>query len=246
MAVDPKALKAALKKDNPTYERVLKSDLHDVVDLACKKGVAVKALAKEMRLVKEAKWAKYKNTRTYLLQQVPGLDDLVNAKLVQFTTGTIAKGPNGNINHKVVWSSSTGSLADLKNVKVREHVWWDAPSAVTKALVDATYKSAGEHNGMGGVTLGTQGYGTDEHTGLGPFTQKIFDAQLLPQDAVAELVLDQVYQLSVDNGPWQDIPNSRFRLRRRVTLTDKGIVRIELQKKGLNNPVKIANVHEFK
>lgn len=246
MAVDPKALKAALKKDNPTYERVLKSDLHNVVDVACKSGVAAKALAAEMRLVKDAKWVKYKNTRAYLLHSVPGLDDIINPKLVSFGTGTIAAAPNGGIKHKVVWSSSSGNLADLLHVKVREHVWWAAPSSVTKALVDATYKSAGEHNGMGGATLGTQGYGTDEHTGLGPFTNKIFDATLLPKGTVAELVLDQAYQMSVDGGPWQEIPNSRFKLRRRVTLTDAGKVRIEMLKKGLNNPAKLSNVHQFK
>jgi hypothetical protein len=247
MAVDPKALTAALKKDNPSYERVVKSDLRDVVDLAKKPGVTAKLLSTEMRLVKPEKWAKYKNTRAYLISQVPGLDDALAAKLVKFRTQSITKAANGGISHIVAWSSDSGDLADLKDVKVREHVWWDAPGAVTKELVDATYKGAGQHNGMGGASSpGTAGSGKDDHTGLGPFTQKMFDANLLPLKTLAELKLDQAYQMSVKGGPWQEIPGSRFVLRRRVALIKAGVIRIEMTKAGVGNPTKLSNVHDIK
>ena len=248
MAVDPKALAAALKKDNPAYERVLKSDLHNVVEIASKKGVTAKVLSTEMRQIKPEKWAKYKNTRAYLLKEVPGLEDALAARLVKFKTRSITKGPNAGIIHIVEWASDSGDLKDLKDVKVREHVWWAAPKPVTKALVDPSYQSAGEHNGMGNAATspGTAGSGKDEHAGLGPFTQKMFDAALLPAKTVAELTLDQAYQMSVKGGPWQDIPNSRFQLRRRVALIKPGVIRLEFTKRGLDNPTKITNTTDIK
>lgn len=246
MAIKVETLKANLKKDNPTYERVLKSDLHDVVDLASKPGVTAKVLAVAMRKVKKEKWAKYKNTWKYLLKEVPGLEDLVVGKLVNFTTQSITAGPAAMIVHKVAWSSSTGDLKDLGHALTREHVWWDAPNALTKALLLPEYGKAGEHFGQGNAVTApaNKGSNTDEHQGIGPFLQKIFDKSLLPEDAVAESTLKQAYQVSYDNGPWHDIPNSKFVLRRRVLYVG-GKLRLEQSKKGVDNAAKMRSTHDF-
>jgi hypothetical protein len=246
VAIKADALKANLKKDNPTYERVLKSDLHDVVSVASKPGVTAKALATAMRKVKKDKWAKYPSTWKYLLKEVPGLEDLVVGKLINFHTKSIVAGPSAMIVHTLAWASSTGDLKDLSHAQTREHVWWDAPNALTKPLLLPEYAKAGEHFGQGNAVTAPaeKGSNTDEHQGIGPFLQKIFDKSLLPEDAVAESILKQAYQVSYDKGPWQDIPGSKFVLRRRVLYVN-GKLRLEQAKKGVDNATKMRSTHDF-
>jgi len=64
-----------LKKDNPHYERIKKSALHDLVALlerAVPKATPGEVAA-EMRKIPDDKWRKYAKTKSYLLRTFPGL-----------------------------------------------------------------------------------------------------------------------------------------------------------------------------
>jgi len=57
-----KEFEKVLLKDNPKYERIKTSDLHDLVALLEKSAAPnVDAVGKEMKKIKKDKWKKYAN-----------------------------------------------------------------------------------------------------------------------------------------------------------------------------------------
>jgi len=72
---------AVLRRDNPTYERVLRSELHTVVEILRNGGANIHLgeLAVEMKKVSKQKWQKYARTRHYLEREFPGLKDLLKS-----------------------------------------------------------------------------------------------------------------------------------------------------------------------
>lgn len=102
-----------LKQDNPTYERVLTSDLHALVALLNKGGFTAQQVAAEMKKVSGEKWKKYKKTKAYLLKEIAMLAGLLRGNLTSFKTKSLTALPGGNIKHDAVWESDTGDLEDL-------------------------------------------------------------------------------------------------------------------------------------
>ncbi|MGE0710773.1 MAG: hypothetical protein AB7N76_27745 [Planctomycetota bacterium] len=238
---DLNTFNACLLADNPTYERVLRSDLHDVVSLVTSGGYSVDRLAQEMRKVKKEKWRKYSRTYAYLLAEHQGLAAALRGKLVRFRTKSLTRGASGAIVHALQWESDTGDLTDLAHLRVREHVSWNAPNPNTRPFVIPEYQRGGDHMGVGNAayTPGHIGRGDDTHSALGPFTPQIF--QLQP-NATLEYVMNQVYEQSTDDGAtWTAIPNSRYTITRKVTHTGQRI-RLEIIKAG---PDRLSNTHEF-
>ncbi len=212
VAFDFKAFEKVLLTDNKKYERVKKSDLHDLVELLASGSPKASAVEKEMKKVKADKWKKYGRTRSYLLQAFPEL----SPKLVNFKTKSLTKGSAGAIVHVLTWESDSGDLDDLSHALVREYVSWKAPAKEVQPFVDKDYAKSGKHYGVGNAatTPGNTGQGDDTHAALGPFTPNVleFDG---PGTLVFEM--DQVYQVSMDGGKsWDDIPGSEYTLTREV------------------------------
>src|SRR5256885_12541152 len=145
-----KEFEKVLYKDNPKYERIKTSDLHDLVALLEKSATPnADAVGKEMKKIKKDKWKKYARTRDYLLTEFPTL----RANLINFRTKTLAGGPGGAINHVLVWASDSGDLDDLSHLKVREHVSWGSADLVVAPYVIGEYKSGGTHFGQGNAAF---------------------------------------------------------------------------------------------
>ena|SRR5436190_7210224 len=91
-----KEFEKILLKDNPKYERVLTSDLHDLVELLqASTSPNAAAVGKEMKKIKKDKWKKYARTKQYLLEEFPDL----RPNLMNFRTKSLQGGPAGAINH---------------------------------------------------------------------------------------------------------------------------------------------------
>lgn len=92
MAFTTEDFMARIKSDNPTYERVLKSDLHDLVELlkVTPHTATAQQIAAEMGKISDDKWNKYARTRRYILTQLPEVRKLVKppAELVNITEKT--------------------------------------------------------------------------------------------------------------------------------------------------------------
>src|SRR5271170_3652329 len=74
-------LMVEIKKDNPTYERILTSDLHALVELLKKTPLKPPAdIAAEMRKVSDDKWKKYAKARAYILKEIPAVEDFLFAQ----------------------------------------------------------------------------------------------------------------------------------------------------------------------
>src|ERR1700676_1676218 len=125
-----------LKLDNPTFERVLRSDLHELYILLKAGGFTTAQVAAEMKKVSKIKWAKYTRTRAYLTREIMMLQDLLRAIPVDFAT-TMMKSEMADtiLRHEFKWSSDTGDLADLALVFTREHVTWGQwPDGLTACI----------------------------------------------------------------------------------------------------------------
>lgn len=225
--------KAEILKDNPTYERVKTSDLSALVAVVSKSGFTAATVAAQMRLIKADKWTKYARARKYLTDNIPALDALVGAKLVGFKTQSLTALPGGNIKHDAIWKSDSGKLQDLAQWKVRERVWWGAPSPQALPHLNAAYQHAGQHFGMGNAVSspGSAGFMTDTHDYIGAWTPTIFT---YAGPASVSYTCHQVYQYSDDNGAnWHDIPNSTYDIIRTVTPMKAGKKKFQILKKNV-------------
>jgi hypothetical protein len=213
------AFQAVLKQDNPTYERYKTSELHALVALLSTGGFTAAQVAAEMKKVPRAKWAKYARTHAYLVREIPLLAPLLRACLVNFRTQSLAALPGGNIKHDAVWSSDSGNLGDLAHILVREKVSWQTASPAASAFLDAAYRVAGQHFGVGNAVTspGTAGNMSDTHDAKGAWTPEVFKFKGPGQ---VSYLCSQVYQFSDDNRvTWHDIPNSTYEIRRTVSLS---------------------------
>jgi len=207
-----------LKQDNPTYERVLTSDLHALVALLSTGGFTAQQVAAEMKRVSAEKWKKYKQTKAYLVREIAMLTSLIRGELVNFNTRSLTALPGGNIKHDAVWASDTGDLEDLAHMFVREKVSWDTPSGVARPFLDPAYQNAGQHFGVGNAVTspGSAGNMSDTHDAKGAWAPQVF--KFAGPGAIA-YTCKQVYQCSKDNkATWQDIPNSTYDSKREVSL----------------------------
>ena len=220
---------AQVRLDNPTYGRVKTSSLHDLVALLGRAAPPFTAaeVAVELKKIMRAEPGKltgrYARSYAYLRREIPGLIAALRGDVFNFRTGSLARGPNGNIVHRLVWDSDTGNLGDLAHIRVREHVSWPTPTAPVIPNVHIVapdqfnnYRIAGFHTGVGNAvfTPGTAGNGNDTHGAYGPFSNTALD-----YTGAAPLVVtfNQVYQSSADGGmTWIDIPNSRYTVRREL------------------------------
>jgi hypothetical protein len=231
-----KEFEKVLYKDNPKYERIKTSDLHDLVALLEKSASPnVDAVGKEMKRIKKDKWKKYARTREYLLTEFPAL----RANLINFRTKTLAAGSAGAINHVLVWDSDSGDMDDLSHLKVREHVSWGSADPAVAPYVISEYKGGGNHYGQGNAafTPGNVGQGDDTHAALGPFSPEVLKFK---GPGALKYEMDQVYELSEDGGSsWKAIPKSTFKIVR-VASFEGGKTKLSIAKGG-GNGEKIAN-----
>jgi hypothetical protein len=218
---------AQVAQDNPTYGRVKTSSLHNLVALLSTPPFGVNAVAAELKAIMRAEPGKltgrYARSFAYLRREIQGLTAALRGNVFNFRTGSLARGPQGAIVHRLVWESDTGDLADLAHIRVRERVSWPTPIApviptvhIDTPDVHTNYRIAGFHTGIGNAasTPGTMGRGDDMHGAYGPFSPAC-----LNYTGAAPLVVtfNQVYQFSDDGGAhWADIPNSSYTIRREL------------------------------
>lgn len=200
---------AKLLLDNPTYGRIATSDLNGVVKLVSGNGFSAQSLAAEMKKVKAEKWAKYRQTKSYLLAELPGLAPLLKGKVSNFKTTSLRSHMIG-IEHRFVFVSDTGSLQDLEGCSTRERVSWNAPSAAVQAFMvaDPHYRHAGQHTGMAYGRADFPGH-QDVHGAANPFDANICRNYGGPP---LTLTFNQVYEYSYDKVNWIPVPNSQFLL----------------------------------
>ncbi|MBS0054497.1 hypothetical protein [Yersinia sp. Marseille-Q3913] len=226
-----------LRTDNPTYERILCSDLHAVINLV-RHGwgtFRVEQLASEMKKISAIKWQKYLKTKQYLIRECPGLHDQLRPQLINFRTFNLTAGAAGAIDHTLIWQSDTGVLGDLAHIRVREKVCWQAPEHRVLPYVINEYRQKGVHYGVGNAIYmpGNTGQGNDTHTVLGPFSPKMLN---FGGPGELEFVITQTYQQSNDGGrSWTDIPDSTYRIRRIVRCAGTKL-QLTIYKENLSNP----------
>lgn len=216
MPFDINVFNAKLLADNPTYNRVLTSDLDAVVKLLRSGGFNLNHLAAEMKKVSSAKWEKYKGTKAYLIEQFPLLPPLLKATVIDFKTTTLKKHMIG-IEHGFMCVSDTGDLKDLAGTFIREHVSWKAPSAAIAAFMvnDPHYKAPNHHYGNAGGKADWPIPHQDVHGARQPFNEALCKAYA---GVPISLTFDQVYEFSSDNKvTWKAIPNSAFTLVRTLS-----------------------------
>lgn len=227
-----KDFRAVLFQDNPTYERVLTSDLHALVGLLSGGGFTAQQVAAEMKRISGAKWQKYARTRAYLLREIPALGVLVRAGLVNFRTQAMAALPGGNIKHDAVWESDSGSLIDLAHVAVREKVSWGAAVPQAAGLLDPAYRLPGQHFGVGNAVFspGTVGNMSDTHDAKGAWAPGVFGFR---GPGSVSYLCSQVYQYSDDGrATWHDIPDSTYEIVRTVSLSGAKL-KMEIHKRSV-------------
>jgi hypothetical protein len=225
-------LNKALKTDNPTYERVLTSDLNALVALLVKGGFTAQQVAAEMKKISGVKWQKYKLTRAYLIREIAMLANLVRADLVNFKTQSLTALPGGNVKHDAVWQSDSGDLQDLAYAFVREKVYWDAPSTAAKPYLDPAYQVAGQHFGVGNAVTspGNALNMSDTHDAKGAWAPAVFNFK---GPGSISYTCKQVYQWSKDNKvTWLDIPNSNYEIKREVSVQGTQI-KMTIKKKNI-------------
>jgi hypothetical protein len=226
-----------LMLDNPTFERILRSDLHDLVLLLRKGGFSAMQAATEMNRIAPAKWMKYAQSKTYLRREIPMLADMVPAGPVpiKFTTTLMQSEMADTIlRHQFKWESDTGSLADLSTVVIRENVSWGQwPQALTNCIGDAhaAYTHPGHHVGLA-VNHGNIGRGQDDHSLFGPFNGTILAYTGADQSAP----MNQVYEYSFDNARWLPIPESEYTIVREVAPQPGNRVKLSLTKTNKTKP----------
>jgi hypothetical protein len=222
------AFNTELKRDNPTYGRYVKSDLHALVTLLSRGGFTAKQVAAEMKRISPAKWGKYAGTRKYLIAQMPTLA----GRLANFRTQSMVALPGGNIKHDAIWDSDTGIKVDLDHISVREKVSWGVASVEAAPFLDPAYRVQGQHYGLGnGVfSVGSVGNMSDTHDATGAWGPSIFN--FAGPHSISYTVA-QVYQYSDDNrATWNDIPNSTYEIvRTALAVGDK--IRMEIVKRSV-------------
>jgi hypothetical protein len=231
MPFDIAALNRELLLDNPTYERVLRSDLHAIVEILRQVPAqwSPEMIAAEMKRVSAAKWLKYARTRRYLEREIPRLTALLRATPTGFRTILMSSQMNDTIlRHTFAWTSDTGNLLDLAGVVTREKVTWPQwPAALTACIgpSHAAYRAAGHHTGLA-ANQASLGQGNDEHALMGPFNQSILNYR----GAAVRAPMEQVYEYSYDRANWVPIPNSTFSIVREVTEMADGRVQLSITK----------------
>ena len=229
-----------LLADNPTYERVLKSDLHDLHEILSKVFPAFTAegVAAEMKRIKATKWTKYRRTRAYLERSIPLLKKLLIPKPIDFGTAKFTNNADGTITHKVQWKSDTGTPKDLGKCWTRESIRWPQwDKAVTDCIGDdfKTYRQAGSHHGMKPNPAWDPGNGNscdDTHALMGPLSGKVLNFKG-PGTLVASM--DQTYEWSQDKVTWHKFPNSSYTIVRTISAVGNK-VKVELKKTNKNKP----------
>lgn len=208
---------AKLMADNPTHARFIKSDLDAVVKLLRTGGFSLDNVAVEMKKISKAKWAKYSQTRAYLISQFPLLLNLLRGTVVGLKTILLTRHLIG-IEHRFVFVSDTGDLGDLQHIKTRENVSWDVPPAeiiphMNPDPMAVGYKVSGNHYGQ---VLGDAWFPqhTDTHGSRSAF-KNCHNYSGPP----LTLKFNQTYEFRVD-GVWHTVPNSQFTLER--TLSSRG------------------------
>lgn len=204
--------KAAILKDNPTYERVKTSDLHGLVATLQGGRYAPTDVAGAMQKIAADKWKKYVNARRYLIASIPALTGLLHLRLVNFRTQALLALPGGNIKHDAVWSSGTGKLDDLAHMFVREAVMWGVADPAASPFLDPAYRVAGHHYGVGNAVTspGSAGNMSDTHDAKGAWGPSIITFK---GPGSVSYRCTQVYQYSEDDkATWKDIPNSTYEI----------------------------------
>jgi hypothetical protein len=226
------AFTAALRLDNPTYERIKTSDLHDLVALMSSSRFTATQVAAEMKRISGDTWKKYARTRAYLIAEVPLLAALMKASLVNFRTRSLVALPGGNIKHDAVWESDSGNLQDLADVFVREKVSWGAASVQASNYLDRAYRNPGQHFGVGNAVTspGSAGNMSDTHDATGAWIPTIVN---FAGPGTVSYLCSQVYQYSDDNrATWHNIPNSTYEILRTVAVAGKKI-KMEILKRSV-------------
>jgi hypothetical protein len=238
-------LNAELLKDNPTFERVLRSDLHDLVVMLRRAppNYTLSQVAAEMKKISRDKWLKYRNTRQYLERELIGLTALLRATPIDFkTTAMTSQVGDTILRHTFTWKSDTGSLPDLAQTVTREHVRWPQwPAAITAFInpdFGAAYMAPGFHHGLASANPASTGSGQDDHGLFGPFNQRIIDYR----GALIQAPMDQTYQYSHDRVTWHDIPNSGFTIVRSAEGAPGGKVKLSLTKTRVGKPTETFTV----
>jgi hypothetical protein len=232
--------------DNPTFERILRSDLHDLVVLLRKGGFSAMQAATEMNKIPPAKWMKYARSKTYFRREIPMLADMVpeGPIPVKFTTTLMQSEMADTIlRHQFKWESDTGSLADLSTVVIRENVTWGQwPQALTNCIGDAhaAYTHPGHHLGLA-TNHGNIGGGQDDHSLLGPFNQTILSYTGPAQSAS----MNQVYEYSFNSVRWLPIAGSEYTIVREVAPQPGNRVKLSLTKTSKTKPSDHFSIERF-
>lgn len=231
MAFNIDALNRELLLDNPTYARILSSDLHRLVTILHQAPARWRPndIAAEMKRISAVKWLKYTRTRHYLEQEVPTLTNLLRATPSGFKTINMSPDLDNTIlKHTFGWESDTRNLADLATVFTREKVSWPQwPAALTACIGDEhrAYRVPGFHTGLA-INPANVNRGVDNHALLGPFGGLILDYQ----GGAVRAPMNQVYEYSYDRATWLPIPNSTFTIVREVTRLADGRIQISITK----------------
>ena len=227
-----------LALDNPTYERVLRSDLHALVTALRQVPATwtLLTLSVAMKTISAVKWTKYGRTRRYLEAQIPGLTALLRAVPSGFMTiAMTSQLSNTILRHTFRWTSDTGNVPDLALAVTRERVTWPQwPAALTACIGlphGAAYIGPGHHVGLANNPA-TLAMGQDDHALMGPFNGAILNYAGGPVSAH----MDQVYEYSYDRVNWMPIPNSNFTIVRHVTGLAGGHVRLSITKTNVHKP----------
>jgi hypothetical protein len=225
-------LNQALLADNPTFEKILRSDLHALVVMLRKTppGFTAAMVAAEMKKISKVKWVKYSRTRAYLEREILMLTSLLRAVPTGFATIRMESADaDAILRHTFKWTSDTGDLADLAQVYMREYVTWPQwPAALTACIGlphGAEYLHPGFHGGIAANPANT-GQGKDDHATIGVFNQTILNYS----GAQASAPMDQVYQYSYDRVNWLPIANSSYTIVRTVTALPGNQVEIKITK----------------
>ncbi len=105
------ALNRELLLDNPTYERLLRSDLHALVEILRQVPArwSPAIVAAEMKKISAVKWLKHLRTRRYLEREIPTLTGLLRATPTGFRTSSMSSQMADTIlRHTFTWAIDTG------------------------------------------------------------------------------------------------------------------------------------------
>jgi hypothetical protein len=227
-----------LRRDNPNFDRFLRSDLHALVAILRRTPATLtpNIVAAEMKKVTAEKWRKYAHTRRYLESVIPTLTALLRATPTEFTTVRMSSQMNDAIlRHEFRWTSDTGSMQDLAQVFTRERVTWQQwPAALTNCIGPShgeEYTRPGQHTGLANNPANI-GKGQDDHALLGPFNETVLNYN----GPAVRALMEQVYEYSHDRVDWLPIPHSTYSIVREVSAIAGGRVQIKITKTNATRP----------